>query len=315
MDRSTQGILLTALSGVLYGTIGYFGHHLMAQGFSVQDLLCWRFLFSALLMLPFVAYQKTTSALPKAKLSSLAFLFVLGGLFYGGSSMFYFEASKFVGTGLAMVLFFTYPIFVVGFSSLIHKSQTSRATWISLALIVLGCLLISISGPVIFDLKGVILGLLSAITYAIYVFWSQGVSRSMPNSLSTFVVCLGTFVFSTLTLLLFQSQLTLPTNSGAWMLMVLFSGIGTILPVMFLLAGMKFISAKKASIISVLEPVTTLFVGIAVLGEPLSLWQTCGVLMIFSSAIIIALDKEHQSDVNEELINPPDIKRVTVSQR
>lgn len=45
-----KGIWLTALSGVLYGSIGYFGIKLIESGLQVHNMLLWRFLASCLIM-------------------------------------------------------------------------------------------------------------------------------------------------------------------------------------------------------------------------------------------------------------------------
>lgn len=80
------GVFFTAMSGILYGSIGYFGTRLLEEGLTVPDFLLWRFSFSVILLFPV-----TLLIWIKDK-----------------------KAGKTIGTGLAMVISFTYPLFVVG---------------------------------------------------------------------------------------------------------------------------------------------------------------------------------------------------------
>ncbi len=287
-----KGILYTALSGTLYGSIGYFGSQLMAQGLSVRDLLLWRFLFSTALLLPFLPSFWKHRATSPVNVKALLILLFLGGAVYGSGTALYFESSKLIGTGLAMVIFFTYPIFVVGMSACINKTPLNRVTLISVALIVVGCSMIAFEQNMKLDLTGILLAILSAVAYAIYVFWSKKTTSVLPPVLATLTVCMGGTLAFIAYIVAVRGAFFVPSTSQMWVHISLFSLIGTVLPVLLLLAGLKYISANKASIISVLEPVTTLGVGAIVLEEAVSPLQLLGSAIILSSAMIIQLDKE-----------------------
>ncbi len=73
------------------------------------------------------------------------------------------------------------------------------------------------------------------------------------------------------------------------LLLSLFALFGTVLPVLLLLAGMEYLSASTASIISVLEPIAVLGVGAFMLDEPLQALEIIGALIILSATILIYL--------------------------
>lgn len=298
MNLLGRGVLFTAMSGVLYGSIGYFGSNLLAEGFSVSGLLTWRFLFSAVLLLPFVAIQLNKKDEAAVDLKILARLFFFGAIFYGVGTAFYFESSKSIGTGLAMVIFYAYPIFVVFLSFFIHKTPLSTVMLVSLLFIVAGCTLIAIGEGFSVDVKGISLAALSGLGYGAYVFCTKQTSRLVSPIIATFTVCLGgglTFLFYSTFM---EGTVPFPTSTFAWTQIVLFASVGTVLPVMFMLIGLKYISASKASIISVLEPVTTLAVGALYLGEPVAILQFVGALVILCSAIFVQLDKEESVSID-----------------
>jgi len=287
-----KGILFTAASAVLYGSIGYFGVSLMQLGFSVSELLLWRFLFSLAILLPFVL-----KGFPEFRRSAVApaillKLFFFGAIFYGAGTAFYFEASKTIGTGLAMVIFFAYPIVVALLSTYLGKEPLSSLTLVSLALIVLGCSLIAVGESFVIDAKGIALAISSGIFYGAYVFFTKQVTRLVPPLVATFTVCAGAAMAFIVVQLWCTSGFSMPTSPIMWMHISLFSLLGTVLPVLFMLLGLRTISANKASIISVLEPVTVLAVGGLVLQEPVSALQLLGATIILSSSILVQFDKE-----------------------
>lgn len=287
-----MGIFYTALSAVLYGCIGYFGANLMHAGFSVCDLLFWRFFISLLMLLPclFFIFKESTGI----KLKKFTSLFLISAVFYGGGTACYFEASRSIGTGLAMVIFFTYPIFVAILSILSKKSPVNKPTIISLILIVIGSILIAFGDGINMemDLIGLTFALASGLGYGLYVFGSKESSKRMSPLLSAFVVCLGNTAAFSLYSLFGQGYFLTPSSQAIWTDIFLFALIGTVLPIILLLRGMKTLSANKASIIGVLEPVTVLAVGALILKEEVTWLQFLGAVIILLSAAVVQFEKD-----------------------
>ncbi len=87
-------------------------------------MLFWRFLIAGLCMSIFVFrnYLKNSAETNNDK-QTLFIMFALGALGYAGSSGFYFAASRYTGTGLAMVIFFSYPIVIALTSWMVHRKK------------------------------------------------------------------------------------------------------------------------------------------------------------------------------------------------
>jgi drug/metabolite transporter (DMT)-like permease len=283
-----KGVFLTALSALLYGSIGYFGSKLLGTGIDVYNMLFWRFLISCLILLPFVSIFLFRYKIGARK-RVLASFIVLGSTFHGLGTAAYFTSSKRIGTGLAMVLFFTYPIFVVALSYFIKNIAMTRATLFSLCLIILGCTMIANGGDIIsgFDLWGFNLALASGLCYGLYVFYSKELNRTLSPILSTFCVCLGSGLMFGFYLLASNISFQWPQTESVWLLYILFALFGTVLPLLLMLAGMKYLQASTASIISVLEPVAVLAVGALVLHEPIYKIQIAGALVILCAAVLV----------------------------
>ena len=124
-------------------------------------------------------------------------------------------------------------------------------------------------------------------SYGIYILVSKKRSHVLTPILSTFMVCLGCVVVFFLEIGLRGQSFYIPHTWPVILNIFGFSLVGTVLPVLFLLQGVKYISATKTAIISVLEPVTVLLVGMIFLGEPVSTLQGIGAVVILSSALLI----------------------------
>src|SRR5438132_7429592 len=110
LSNENKGTLYAIISGLFYGLVGYFGISVVHANFSISNMLFWRFLISILLIILFL-----TPKIRQIKINDRAIwgAFISGAIFYSSSSVTYFMASSYIGTGLSMVIFFTYPAFVM----------------------------------------------------------------------------------------------------------------------------------------------------------------------------------------------------------
>lgn len=166
--------ILIAISGILYGFLGYLGTQLLREGLSVSCMLFWRFFVAGLVMSVIVIHKhlgfSTKVAHDKKMLLSM---FILGALGYAGASGLYFVTAKYTGTGLAMVIFFSYPITVVFFSWLIHRRRFRVMTLLCLIAMVWGLFLLRQPTEAGISYWGIFFGILSALSYTLYVMGTK----------------------------------------------------------------------------------------------------------------------------------------------
>jgi drug/metabolite transporter (DMT)-like permease len=283
-----RATILVALSAILYGFLGYFGTHLLNEHLSLASMLFWRFFIAGLWILA------TTFNLQKNKVfayfkqgASLAVL-LWGTVLYCIGSLFYFLACQRLGTGLAMVIFFTYPIFVALLVWLVGKAPISQYTIGCLIAICIGVFLLNPPGHTL-NLLGLIFAIIAAFAYALYIFSSRRITLQIPSSTVTMLISFGcASIFLIMAYL--EHGLQIPHSANAWAYACALGIIATALPIQLLLEGLKVIQAIKASILSVLEPVVTLVIGIMLLNEFLSFTQAIGVLIILGAAIFIQFE-------------------------
>lgn len=283
---------LVILSSILYGFLGYFGASLLNLHFSIAAMLFWRFAIASLCILLITLQRKVRFCDSKnpfisKKINSSSYLLLLSAIAYCAACTFYFMASKLTGTGIAMVIYFIYPLFVVFFDMLQKKEWVDKNTMISLLILMLGLFLLKNKNEHhVMSLQGVVYALMSAFFFACYVFTCKSMSNKLSSHFLTFILCLSNACFF-LIYALATHTLLFPSSIKMWLFIFGLGIIATALPVQLMLEGLKSISASKAAILSVLEPAVTLFVGMLLLSEQVGNLQIIGTLVILFSAIYI----------------------------
>lgn len=284
LSFANKGVWLAFASGLLYGFLGYFGISLMRSGMTIPNFSFWRF-FAALVFLLIVIMIKRPKKLGSRR--ELLPIFINGAIFYTLPALFFFMASELIGTGQAMVIFFTYPAFVMVLNWWFLGQKILPFYFISFAIIFSGLSLLVDVGEVSFDLQGIGYSLLASLSYAIYVF-SSTKAKVSPLS-STFMVSLGcAATFFGWTML--DGSFSIPTTWTQWFHV---AGIGILcsaVPIIMLLEAMKHLTADKASILSVTEPISTVVLGVLLLDEVLYMNTIAGICLTLVGALSITVN-------------------------
>lgn len=275
-----QGSLYAILSGFLYGFVGYFGVSAIQEGLSVPTMLFWRFLVSSMVILLCILPQLLRCQDSKLQ---LLMAFMNGAIFYCVSTMLYFYACHYIGSGLAMVIFFTYPALVMLLNYVIYRDPIPKTYYLAIVIILLGMMLFVDVNELHLDLIGVVLGTVSALFYAAYMVSSK--KCTIAPGLSALLVSLGcmttAFIFS-----LFNHSFSIPQAGKTWVNLAGIGIIATAVPILLLLRSLQLISSDKASILSVLEPVFVVIFGVLLLGETLKTKHGIGVMIVLSGALL-----------------------------
>lgn len=282
--------LLVTLSGILYGTLGFLGTQLLKANFSVPNMLFWRFFIATIWMLLYGAFKQKKFFAKFGDLRYCTVAFLVGGFFYSGSS-FYFIASQEIGTGLAMVIFFAYPMFIALYSWMKDIRTINIFSIFSLLTILFGLVLLKGDESHSISFMGICWALLAALFYAIYVLSGKSFLKKISAINFTTLVCLSCsflFIISSIS----THSFVVPHTANLWIYAISLGVFATAIPIQLMLEGLKIISPLKASIISVLEPVVTLLVGVMCLQEPLTFFQGIGVVIVIVGAIVIQFARE-----------------------
>lgn len=292
---------LVIVSATLYGFLGYFGASLLNLNFSIPSMLFWRFAIATLWMIVAMGKSKDYNSLKAKNIKSPLLFLALSSICYCTACTFYFMASRLTGTGIAMVIYFAYPMFVVLMVMLKEKKLIDKNTCISLIIIVVGLFLLkgNSEGHIV-SKWGVFFALCSALFFACYVYCSKFISNKLPSNILTLMLCFSNAVLFLIVSLATHSFMV-PTTLKMWVFATGLGVIATALPIQLMLEGLKIISASKASIVSALEPAITLFVGMLLLNEYVTHLQILGAFTILFSAIYIQFSNQKLNKSKESL--------------
>ena len=282
-----KSYLLIVLAAFLWGCIGIFYKQLSSLGFSSMQIVAIRCTVAAICMVLFLLFKQPTSL--RIRLRD-CWYFVGTGIF---SLVFfnwcYFSAMEFSSLGVAAVLLYTSPIFVMVLSAIFFGEKITLFKSIALVLTLAGCVLVTgILGDASsrISLMGVLLGVGSGLGYALYSIFG----RVALKNYSSMTVTTYTFVFAALCALPLSGlhhSLALFASPGAlWSSL----GLGVLccaLPFLFYTIGLVHIETGKAAILATLEPAVATVIGVAFYGETLSWIKLTGIVLIFLSILLL----------------------------
>jgi drug/metabolite transporter (DMT)-like permease len=195
-------------------------------------------------------------------------------IFYGvfGYAMvqlgYFIGISRGVPLSLVLIIEFTAPIWIVLWIKFVRKSVVAKDMWIAIALSLLGLILVAKAWQgFVFDLIGTLGALGAALALAVYFLMSQsqGVKRSAQAMIVWGFGVSGLFWSLVLPIWNFPTEIfTTDINlqgrfSGysapGWLLIAYVIVFGTLVPYLFVVGGIRRLSASTSSVIGMLEPV------------------------------------------------------------
>jgi drug/metabolite transporter (DMT)-like permease len=195
-------------------------------------------------------------------------------IFYGvfGYAMvqlgYFIGISRGVPLSLVLIIEFTAPIWIVLWIKFVRKSVVAKDMWIAIALSLLGLILVAKAWQgFVFDLIGTLGALGAALALAVYFLMSQsqGVKRSAQAMIVWGFGVSGLFWSLVLPIwnfptAIFTTDINLQGrfseySAPGWLLIAYIVVFGTMVPYLFVVGGIRRLSAATSSVIGMLEPV------------------------------------------------------------
>ena len=266
------------ITGITYGLNPLFGIPLMNNGASTESILFFRYGIAVLILGSLLFLNKQSFKISGKQAGILLVL----GLLYTSSSIFLFEAYKYIPSGLATTLIFLYPV-LVALIMVFLRVIPSWQVWLAIVATFVGVIIMTQSDSTQeINFIGVLLSLGSALVYALFIVIinrSKTIS-SISNSLLTFyTLSVGAIIFFSQIALSDTSITTGIENKTDWLNLVGLALLPTIVSTATLAISTRNIGATKASVLGVFEPITAILVGTLVFGEALTNNIIIGILI------------------------------------
>lgn len=254
------------------------------RGANALGVMTVRFTVAALLLLVarFIFGRKETW--PDAK-RTLALL-VIGAVGVTAVSLTYFIAIDEIDTSLAIVLWYVYPVFVVGVSWAILHKKPRRNVFIALPFTLAG---IAITAGQLSGGSGsaITLVMVSSFLFSFYIIGLDKASRGNGLITNVTVLSVGTAIGYWFVCLVPITPLEpiFPDDSRTWTMIVVLAIFGTTAPFLFSVAGLTRLEASTYSVITTIEPILGIIVAVIFLGEEMSAARLLGAALVIGALI------------------------------
>ena len=281
-NRNAVGVALVIGSAVCFGTLGVFGKLAYRLGLTTPQLLSYRFALAAVLL--WLAAVVIRQPIPPRR--SLLGLAIMGGAGYVGQSGSYFSALHFIPASTNALLLYTFPVVVTLLAALLFREAL---TWVKLAACALaffGTLLVVEAQLHAAPPIGIVLGLGSAAFYSGYILYGSRLLPGLPPvSATATIMTAAALVWGTYAAV--TGQLAVVWTAPRAALIGSFALLGTTIPVLTFILGLRLVGPSRAAILSTFEPASTVLLAVIILGEVASPLQYLGGAFIIASVLLL----------------------------
>lgn len=276
-----KGYIYTALSAIIFGLMPLLTKIIIARGATSLTIAFFRVFYVTIVLFFVLKIKKIDLYLEKRDLLSA----ILTSIFGSGLTIIILnESYNHVDTGIATSLHFLYPLFVAILCCFFYGEKIKKKQIISLSFALVGIICFMSKGNG--SLFGYFLAIASGLTYAFYLVKMDKTGLVKMNALKlSFYLALFTTI-EIFTMNLFMQDVVFKMDAIAYGLLLVLALSSSFLATVLLQKGVLLLGSTRASFICLLEPVTSMIVGILWLNEALTLNKGLGGLAIIISLII-----------------------------
>ena len=285
--------ILVLIAGVSWGLIGVFTKAIDALGFTEMQMLFVKGVLATAVLLV-ITFFKDKSQLKLKNWKDIRYFVGTGIISFTFFSWAYMKAVNLTSLGVAAVLLYTAPTFVMLFSILLFGEKMTKTKGIVLLMTFVGCILVTglLEGGAAFTWQGIAIGLASGVGYALYSIFGTYAIRAGYGSLT---ISFYTFLMATITMTFLVEPIAVVSQineMGQWPLAVSFALLTTVVPYLSYTKGRSGLPASKASVTATIEPVVAAILGIVVFHEGVSMLKLTGIVLVLSSVVVMSRQEQ-----------------------
>lgn len=213
---------------------------------------------------------------------------MITGAAMGLTSIFYYGAMQYLSASLAIILLFQFVWIGMIYEWIFSKARPTLVNVLALLVTLTGVVLASniiVDGVTNIHPIGLLLGFLSGVSYAGFIFFSGRVATSSHPFIRSLLMVTGATVL--VSSLFFRDIPSLnPSDGRLWLLGIGLALVGGVMPTLFFAKGAPLISGRLANVLSSIELPVAIVSAMIVLSESVSLLQWCGVVLILVAIVI-----------------------------
>lgn len=289
MNSKLKGTICGILAAVSYGTNPLGALNLYQDGLNANSVIFYRYCLATALLAIIMLVEKKSFKVTRYELTVLATL----GVLMAGSSLALYLSFNFMDAGIASTILFVYPVMVAVIMAVFFKEKVTTVTVISIALALSGISLLYKGGNgATLSTVGVLLVIISSLTYAIYiVIVNKSALRMSSVKLTFYVLFIGTIFILGYSFIGKNAGLQPLTSLHEFMYAMLLAVFPTVISLILMVIAVHNVGSTSTAVMGALEPITAVCIGIFVFGEAFTMRLAIGCLLILVAVILIVVGK------------------------
>lgn len=287
-----KSLLFIVLAGILWGTSGIFVNAWSKMGLAPLQITAIRTMLSFPCFLIYtVCFKRDALSL---RLRDIL-LYIGSGITLFATAACYYSSMKQTSIATAVILMYMAPVLVLGWSVAFFGEKLTLKKGISVFCVLIGCALVSgIVGGMKFNAMGIIMGLLSGVSYGIYNILTKIEMRRGCNPITA---TLYSFLFAAVISLIacdFPQIQTVFSESAttAIPLAVSHAVVTFVLPYFLYTISLKNLPAGVAAAMGIIEPLSATIFSIILFDEKLSVFSAIGIILILGAVLVLSRTDE-----------------------
>ena len=284
-----KGIICGILAAICYGTNPLGALPLYEEGVNTSSVLFLRFSIATLILGVVMIANRKSFAVTRGELTTMSSLGALMAI----SSLTYYQSFRYMDAGIASTILFVYPVMVAVIMATFFREKVTATTITSIVLALAGIgLLYRGDAGISLSMTGVMLVMVSSLTYAVYIIIvNQSEIRMSIVKLTFYVLlicamCLFAYSFTSSDL-----HLMLPPSPRAWFFACWLGLVPTVLSLLFMTIAVHEVGATPTAIMGALEPLTAVAIGVMMFGEAFTFRLCIGIVLILAAVLLIVAGK------------------------
>lgn len=294
VSDKAKGFVSAILAAVFFGFIPLFGKPALSAGMATECVLAYRFGMAAVMLFCILKIKKIPIRIPVKQIPAML-LIAVAYSFSGGFLMLGFN---YMSGGVAEVIHFTYPIWVMLIMITVFREKISFSSITAIILAISGIYCLGVLGseesflPNTNKLAGVIIVLISGLACATFMVT---INKSKCSRFHSLTISFWMLVLSALFFLVISAgtnTLQIAPSAEVFLNLLALAFVATVLSNFFLVYSIKGIGSTLSAILGALEPVTGVVSCAIVFGEAITAPIVFGIILILTAVLIVILRKK-----------------------
>lgn len=303
MNSKVKGTICGILAAISYGTNPLGALNLYADGLNANSVIFYRYALATLILAAIMVIQRKSFAVTRREFKVLLAL----GVLMAGSSLALYCSFNFMDAGIASTILFVYPVMVAVIMAVFFKEKVTPVTIVSIVLALSGISLLYKGGDgAVLSTVGVILVIISSLTYAVYIVVVNKSSLRMSSvKLTFYVLFIGTIMIILYSFTGDSARLQPITTIHSLFYALLLAVFPTVISLILMVIAVHNVGSTPTAVMGALEPITAVCIGVFVFGEVFTMRLAVGCLLILAAVTLIvagkALPTQHMTYVFSRL--------------